>query len=172
MNAASAKAILSGLLLIVGALTIIQFMVVQDLNRMIGLQSETIALQQEIITDYHERYGDAAVLFGTQLLIPKEVHDQDWVYVEKGGSTYDRHNTKLIDTNHSEVLIQFPSIIDDGFLYYDALTNYSDDDIWYQIRFDTRRSVTFNHSIHILDNFSDANNAFHAIDENDEEVIN
>lgn len=94
-----------------------------------------------------------------KISIPKEIYYQDWIYVEKGGSIYDKYNTKLIDDNYSEseILIQFPFIVDDGYIYYGKRATNLDSD-WYRTEFGKRRKITFNFSIDVLDDFNDGQN--------------
>lgn len=146
----------AAVLVILCIAVLILFVVVQDLNRMIDRNSKMVDSLEAGVTDHHHIYNSS--FFGTVLQIPKEIYYQDWVYFQGvDGRVYDKDDVLLVYEDHSEemVLIQFPDMLDEGYLYYSYEANVSNG--WWQPKYNTRHSITFEQTL--LDDFNETTSA-------------
>lgn len=140
-------------IVIMGIFVLLLFGIVQDLNSMIHDNAETIDAMK--VTTPDSRRIDVDSFIGTVLPIPKEIYYQDWVYVQENDDQwYDNDDVLLVYEDHSKrmVVVQFPDLLEDGYLYYNYEANVSND--WWQPMYNKRRNITFDQTF--VDNFNDA----------------
>ena len=142
----------AAIIIIVSIITLTVFGIVQDLNRTVDANSERIDTIENHISEYNSI--NDTLFFGTRLRIPKEIYYQDWVYFQSVDCrVYDKDDVMLVYGNHSEetVLVQFPHVLDDGYLYYNYEANVSNG--WWKPNYNTRCNITFEQTL--VDDFNE-----------------